>query len=41
MAIDLAQRGIQLMVAEARGEPPSVKCNRVGARTWKSFVASG
>lgn len=37
LAIDLAQRGVQVIVAETRyrGEPPSVKCNHVSARTME------
>jgi 2-polyprenyl-6-methoxyphenol hydroxylase-like FAD-dependent oxidoreductase len=39
LAIDLAQRGIEVTVAETRaaGEPPSVKCNHVAARTMEVF----
>jgi len=37
LAIDLAKRGVQVIVAETRyrGEPPSVKCNHVSARTME------
>jgi 2-polyprenyl-6-methoxyphenol hydroxylase-like FAD-dependent oxidoreductase len=37
LAMDLAWRGIDVTVAElrARGEPPSVKCNHVAARTME------
>ncbi|WP_455886180.1 FAD-dependent oxidoreductase [Pseudomonas rustica] len=37
LAIDLAQRGIQVVVLETRyqGEPPSVKCNHVSSRTME------
>ena len=37
LAMDLAQRGIQVVVAETRyrGEPPNVKCNHVAARTME------
>jgi len=43
LAIDLAQRGIQVTVAETRaaGEPPSVKCNHVAARTMEIFRRLG
>ena len=43
LAIDLAQRGVQVMVAETRagGEPPSVKCNHVAARTMEIFRRLG
>ncbi len=39
LALDLAQRGIDVVVAEqrAKGEPPSVKCNHVSARTMEIF----
>ncbi|MDR6522136.1 monooxygenase [Variovorax gossypii] len=39
LAIDLAQRGICVLVAETRhrGEPPNVKCNHVSARTMEIF----
>jgi 2-polyprenyl-6-methoxyphenol hydroxylase-like FAD-dependent oxidoreductase len=42
LAIDLAQRGIHVTVAETRagGEPPSVKCNHVAARTMEIFRGS-
>ena len=37
LAMDLAQRGVQVVVAETRhrGEPPNVKCNHVAARTME------
>ena len=37
LATDLAQRGIQVLMAETRhrGEPPNVKCNHVAARTME------
>ena len=37
LAMDLARRGIQVVVAETRyrGEPPNVKCNHVAARTME------
>jgi 2-polyprenyl-6-methoxyphenol hydroxylase-like FAD-dependent oxidoreductase len=43
LAIDLAQRGIQVTVVEMRaaGEPPSVKCNHVAARTMEIFRRLG
>ncbi len=43
LAMDLAQRGIDVLVAEirARGEPPSVKCNHVSARTMEIFRRLG
>ena len=43
LAIDLAARGIDVIVAEirARGEPPSVKCNHVAARTMEIFRRLG
>jgi 2-polyprenyl-6-methoxyphenol hydroxylase-like FAD-dependent oxidoreductase len=43
LAIDLAQRGIQVTVVETRApaEPPSVKCNHVAARTMEIFRRLG
>lgn len=43
LAMDLARRGISVMVAETRrrGEPPSVKCNHVAARTMEIFRQLG
>lgn len=43
LAMDLAQRGIEVTVAETRGpgEPPSVKCNHVAARTMEIFRRLG
>ena len=37
LAMDLARRGVQVVVAETRyrGEPPNVKCNHVAARTME------
>ncbi len=37
LAMDLAQRGVQVVVAETRhrGEPPNVKCNHVAARSME------
>jgi 2-polyprenyl-6-methoxyphenol hydroxylase-like FAD-dependent oxidoreductase len=39
LAVDLAQRGIRVLVAETRypGEPPNVKCNHVAARSMEIF----
>ncbi len=43
LAMDLAWRGIDVIVAEQRhrGEPPSVKCNHVSARTMEIFRRLG
>lgn len=43
LAMDLAWRGIDVVVAEQRhrGEPPSVKCNHVAARTMEVFRRLG
>ena len=43
LAIDLARRGIDVTVAEKRagGEPPSVRCNHVAARTMEIFRRFG
>jgi len=43
LAIDLAWRGIDVVVIETRdrGEPPSVKCNHVAARTMEVFRRLG
>ncbi|TFY99854.1 FAD-dependent oxidoreductase [Ramlibacter rhizophilus] len=43
LAMDLAWRGIDVVVAETRerGEPPSVKCNHVSARTMEIFRRLG
>jgi 2-polyprenyl-6-methoxyphenol hydroxylase-like FAD-dependent oxidoreductase len=43
LAMDLAQRGISVVVAEIRhrGEPPSVKCNHVSARSMEIFRRLG
>jgi 2-polyprenyl-6-methoxyphenol hydroxylase-like FAD-dependent oxidoreductase len=43
MAMDLAQRGIDVVVVETRhrGEPPNVKCNHVSARTMEIFRRLG
>jgi 2-polyprenyl-6-methoxyphenol hydroxylase-like FAD-dependent oxidoreductase len=43
LAMDLAWRGVDVLVAETRapGEPPSVKCNHVAARTMEIFRRLG
>ena len=43
LALDLAWRGIDVTVAEIRGpgEPPSVKCNHVAARSMEIFRRLG
>ena len=43
LAMDLAQRGVQVLVAETRhaGEPPNVKCNHVSARSMEIFRRLG
>ena len=43
LAMDLAQRGISVLVAETRqrGEPPNVKCNHVSARSMEIFRRLG
>lgn len=43
LAMDLASRGIETVVAEMResGEPPSVKCNHVSARSMEIFRRLG
>src|SRR4051794_597293 len=43
VAMDLASRGIPVLVLESRaaGEPPSVKCNHVSARTMEIFRRIG
>jgi 2-polyprenyl-6-methoxyphenol hydroxylase-like FAD-dependent oxidoreductase len=43
LAMDLAWRGIDVLVAETRapGEPPNVKCNHVAARTMEIFRRLG
>lgn len=43
LALDLAWRGIDVVVAEIRGpgEPPSVKCNHVAARSMEIFRRLG
>src|SRR6202049_4295147 len=43
LAMDLAGRGVEVVVAETRaaGEPPSVRCNHVAARTMEIFRRLG
>lgn len=43
LAMDLAQRGVQVTVVEVRhfGEPPNVKCNHVSARSMEVFRRLG
>jgi 2-polyprenyl-6-methoxyphenol hydroxylase-like FAD-dependent oxidoreductase len=43
VAMDLASRGIEVVVAEIRsaGEPPNVKCNHVSARSMEVFRRLG
>src|SRR5262249_13755125 len=43
LAVDLAQRGIDVLVVEPRrrGEPPSVKCNHVSARSMEAYRRLG
>jgi 2-polyprenyl-6-methoxyphenol hydroxylase-like FAD-dependent oxidoreductase len=43
LAMDLAWRGVQVTIAERRqrGEPPSVKCNHVSARSMEIFRRLG
>src|SRR6188508_1961624 len=43
LAMDLAWRGIDVTVAELRhaGEPPSVKCNQISARSMEIFRRLG
>jgi 2-polyprenyl-6-methoxyphenol hydroxylase-like FAD-dependent oxidoreductase len=43
LAMDLAWRGVDVLVAEMRppGEPPSVKCNHVSARSMEIFRRLG
>jgi len=43
LAMDLAQRGIDVLLAETRerGEPPSVKCNHTSARSMEVFRRLG
>ena len=43
LALDLAWRGIDVIVAELRqaGEPPSPKCNQVSARSMEIYRRLG
>ncbi|VTU32362.1 2,4-dichlorophenol 6-monooxygenase [Variovorax sp. SRS16] len=43
LAMDLASRGVQVVIAEIRryAEPPNVKCNHVAARTMEVFRRLG
>lgn len=43
LATDLAQRGVQVVIAEIRefAEPPNVKCNHVSARSMEQFRRLG
>jgi 2-polyprenyl-6-methoxyphenol hydroxylase-like FAD-dependent oxidoreductase len=43
LAMDLARRGVAVALAETRaaGEPPSVRCNHVSARTMETFRRLG
>jgi 2-polyprenyl-6-methoxyphenol hydroxylase-like FAD-dependent oxidoreductase len=43
LAMDLSWRGVDVIVAELRypGEPPSVKCNHVSARSMEVFRRLG
>ena len=43
LAIDLAQRGVKVLVVEVRkfAEPPNVKCNHVSARSMEHFRRLG
>lgn len=43
LAMDLASRGVQVVIAEIRryAEPPNVKCNHVAARTMEQFRRLG
>ena len=43
LAMDLASRGVQVLIAESRraDEPPSVKCNHVAARSMEQFRRLG
>jgi 2-polyprenyl-6-methoxyphenol hydroxylase-like FAD-dependent oxidoreductase len=43
LALDLASRGVDVTVAEIRyrGEPPSVKCNHISARSMEIFRRLG
>ena len=43
LALDLAWRGIRVIIVEQRraGDPPSVKCNHIAARTMEAFRRLG
>ena len=43
LALDLASRGVRVTMVEQRhrGEPPSVKCNHVSARSMEVFRRLG
>ena len=43
LAMDLARRGVRVMLVEMRaaGEPPSVRCNHVSARTMEIYRRLG
>ena len=43
LAIDLASRGVEVVIAELRraGEPPSVKCNHISARSMEMYRRLG
>ncbi|MES2451294.1 MAG: FAD-dependent oxidoreductase [Pseudomonadota bacterium] len=43
VALDLARRGVRSIIVETRkaGQPPSVKCNHVAARTMEAFRRLG
>ena len=43
LALELARRGVAVTVVESRGrgEPPSVKCNHVSARSMEVFRRLG
>ncbi len=43
LALDLASRGVSVAVVESRyrGEPPSVKCNHISARSMEIFRRLG
>jgi len=43
LAMDLTRRGVRVMLVEMRaaGEPPSVRCNHVSARTMETFRRLG
>jgi len=42
LALDLAWRGVNVTIAELRaGQPPSVKCNQISARSMEFFRRLG